>query len=502
MNISKLDIEREAGRLQRSLYCLQESLQEDRLPSGWSENFRADMGLFQDYGLITASYDLCESVTADESPCAAADRDLAHAFLAHMDLSRGKDRDSHLARYQSYLDHGDSLLQAHGCLGLGINAIHLGEALEAIAWFQRSRASFKQVSGKALYVIKSDILEIMALRIMERHDEAFSLTLKAIEKAQQLGPCAAAALLLLYSVAAGHNTFVGKRHEGQRYSWQAVRLANALPASKAAGFAYFQHARGLHALGKVGEAIAYMKKADPVLKVFDPLARIANQMLWFQSLKAQEKWTEAGVLLEQLLETRLVEYFWEDLAELLLEGIDFFIRLHDINRGRKMLKLYQSYAEVSEKDLEKRHRLVQEVQERLSLVEQKLKSSDSFGYGAIIVIVDFTSQRLVRKSPYGIICKNLAKAPGSMVILKKLHKSLQSHEPLLPRKQIMEAWKAYQQDHAGKYGSDPGKTMRRNLQVLVDMEVLSIHGSGNQMKISLGEGSKVHFLRDNIGVTL
>lgn len=483
MDIHASDIAAEKKRLEDNLAFLNAALQTSPIDPAFPEIFQQDMGLFQDYGWIAESYELCESVVESVEPgrgdCWSCCVQLAQSFLGHMDLSRGRNYEQHRRFFREQCDQSEALLRAHAQMGLAVDAIHHAKWEEAGSLLQESRQNFRK-ANKPLYDLKVAILQIMLQRILEQHERACEAALAILPAANDLGARAAAPLLLLYSVIAGHYTHVGKRYEAQRYSWTAVQLARALPPSKAAGFAFYQHARGLHALGKISNAIEYLQLAEPVLRVFDPLARIANLMLLFQCYKSQERWSEAEQLLQQLLQHNLVNCLWEDLAELLEEGLTFFTQVFEPEQADSLLKLYSKQAAIAKREQEESGRFLQRWQKQIDVLRKRLNDANPIGYGSGRIVIDADEQRLILRQQ-GVLrqCK-LRKAPGALFILSSLLESHRKHEPLVTRKQLIEGWKEHQILRTGRSGKDPGKTLRRNLDTLIQLGVIELQGKGQK----------------------
>ncbi len=486
-------------RLEASLHSLQAGLQHGCWRNdSYAASFRKDMGLFQDYGWITEAFELCEELLV-----LAVDRDefttdatllLAQTFVAHMDISRGRRVADHQAFFTRMLAHADDLLHGHACLGLGVLMIHQGLAEKALDFFQRGQLLF-EAADHPLYAIKMRVLEIMALRIMEEHEKAFPLSLNCLQDAKRLMPRTAAPLLLLLSVVAGHHTRIGKRFEAQRYSWEAVRLANSLPPSKAGGFAYFQHARGLHALGRLREATIWCTKAEPILKVFDPFARISNLILLFQCFKDQQQWNKAEAMLERILDAPMVECIWEDLAELLADGIRFFLEIFAVDKARRMLAYLTESAERFARNFSEAKNLLDAMQTLISARELSLQNAKRVGHGSKIVYIDRKERRLLLRHAGQIVQKNLTRAPGSFVILDLLHESLQRREPIVPRQRFLECW--MQRQVQGKALADPGKTLRRNLTALEELGVVETEGQGKAQGLCFPSNITVYFIDDS-----
>lgn len=500
MTLSRQILEDETARVRRVLEDLDAQVDSGSLLASFSKDFVDNMGLFQDFGFITESYDLLESVIASSDVLVGEDggwiKELARLFQAHMDHSRGKNRDHNCATYQSFQDHSYPLIRAHAQLGEGINLIHQGKPTEAKAWFRSCQEAFVAAEGMGHYVIKGKVLEIMALRIEGKHEDAFEYAVDLLQEALSVGIPATASILLLYSVLAGHKTFIGNKYEAESYSWQAVKLAKALPPSKASGFALYQHARVLHGLGNMTGAIKHIKLAEPILKVFDPIARVANLMLWFQCLKRQEAWHQAWILLNRLLETRFVDYFWEDLAELFDEGIDFYLQVYDVSGAKNLLDQYIEYAMQSKQAEPSVDQIRKKWSTLIEEVEDQTNRGQVYGVGSQSLIVDFRKRKLIKRTDSDIIKKSLVKAPSLYFVLDRLLHVTCTREPLISQKKLLTAW-VETQESLGKKPKDPGKTIRRSIGYLKEINAIESYGVGRQISYALSKDIETIFIRGN-----
>ena len=120
MEITPQIIKTETKRLGKSLEALEGQLKTGAVAQSFAESFQNDMGLYQDFGYITESYDFLELLVESNSIQPGIEgwyiKELAQLFLAHMDLSRGKDRPRHISFYHEFKNHEHKFCPGSVCL--------------------------------------------------------------------------------------------------------------------------------------------------------------------------------------------------------------------------------------------------------------------------------------------------------------------------------------------------------------------------------------------------
>lgn len=293
--------------------------------------------LYIDLGYVAEAYEICEALASSEP--------LAQCYLGHMDLSRRRQTEAHLARFETLLSHPDRQLAAHARLARGTSAAQVGDTKAALAELTEARALFAAVAqgaAGAIQVGKADVCLVMVLRMEGRHDEALELAEAAIARLEPLGPPAANPLSLLFAAAAGEHVRRGELYRARSVSWQAARIASVLTGAKSSGFVLFQHGRVEHALGNYRAARRVLEIAERLQGVLDPLARVATRILRFECLRAERDFPAALALMEIVLADPFLDSYEADRDEFVEEAVGLYLDLFDPESAARVLARAQT----------------------------------------------------------------------------------------------------------------------------------------------------------------